>query len=131
VIGLDSGVLVRYFTQDEPRQARAARELINDTLTPEHPGHVAAISLAEFAWVLQRLYGGERDEIAEAIEGLLTAPTIVVEHKSLAWKALRDFRASGLGFADCLVAHINLKAGCDTTCTFDRDAAKVAGFRLL
>jgi predicted nucleic-acid-binding protein len=131
VIGLDTNVLVRYFAQDDPRQSKAARSLIDITLTRDAPGHVASISLAEFAWVLKRLYAATRDEIADAIEGLLTAPTIAVEHKGLVWKALREYRASTVGFSDCLIAQINLSAGCATTVTFDKTAAKSAGFRLL
>lgn len=131
MIGLDTNVLLRYFTQDEPRQSKAARDLVDNRLTREEPGHVASIALAEFAWVLKRLYAASTEEIAEAIEGLLTTPTIAVEHKSLAWKALREFRASTVGFSDCLIAQINLDAGCETTYTFDRNAAKSSGFRLL
>lgn len=131
MIGLDTNVLIRYFTQDDPRQSKAASELIERRLSRETPGHVTAISMAEFAWVLKRLYAAEREEIATAIEGLLTAPTLVIEHKSVAWKALNDFRGSAAGFSDCLVAHINASAGCGTTVTFDKTAAKLAGFKLL
>ncbi len=131
MIGLDTNVLVRFFAQDEPQQSKAARALINRKLTRDRPGHVATIVLAEFAWVMKRLYRADREEISAALEGLLTSPVIAVEHKAQVWKALGDFRATTIGFSDCLMKHINAAAGCEVTCTFDRSAAKVAGFRLL
>lgn len=131
MIGLDTNVLVRFFAQDEPQQSKAARALINEKLTRDRPGYVAAIVLAEFAWVMKRLYAADRDEVAAAIEGLLTSPVMAVEYKPLIWKALGDFRSTSIGFSDCLIKHINAAAGCEATCTFDRSAAKIAGFRLL
>jgi predicted nucleic-acid-binding protein len=131
MIGLDTNVVLRYLAQDDPRQSKAARGLIDGRLTRDEPGHICTITVAEIAWVLKRLYAGSREEIADAIEGLLAAPTIVVEHRSLVRQAVQDFRESTAEFSDCMIARVNAGAGCDTTFTFDRAAAKLARFRLL
>ena len=131
MIGVDTNVLIRYFAEDDPAQARAARALIEHTLTRESPGHVAAVTLAEFAWVLKRLYRGSREEIGAAVEGLLTAPTLAIEHKALAWTALAGYLSGKAGFGDCLIAEVNRAVGCTHTVTFDRDAATHAEFQLL
>lgn len=132
MIGLDTNVLVRYFTDDEPKQARAARQLIETRLTRDAPGHVNTVTLAETAWVLQRLYGAGREEVARVVDSLLTAPNVVVERKALVRRALQAYAgAPAAGFSDCLIAQINGEAGCDTTLTFDKRASKVAGFTLL
>ena len=131
MIGLDTNILVRYFAQDEPRQSKVARELLENKLTREGPGHITVIVLAEFAWVLKRLYHGTRTEIAEAIEGLLSASTINIENKRLVRNVLRAYSTSKAEFSDCLVAQANLDAGCEFTFTFDREASKMHGFRLL
>ena len=131
MIGLDTNVLVRYFAQDEPRQAAAARRLIQAGLTRELPGHVNVVTLAETYWVLKRLYAAGRDELVQVIENLLAAPNIVVERRALVRKALQNYGASVAGFSDRLIAQLNLDAGCASTLTFDRSAAKLAGFELL
>jgi predicted nucleic-acid-binding protein len=132
LIGLDTNVLVRYFSDDEPRQARAARRLIETRLTRDVPGHVNVVTLAETAWVLQRLYSAGRDEVARVVDSLLTAPNIVVERKALVRRALQAYAGTpASGFSACLIAQLNGDAGCETTLTFDRRAAKVAGFALL
>jgi predicted nucleic-acid-binding protein len=132
VIGLDTNVLVRYFAQDEPKQAAAARRLFQTRLTHEVPGHVNVVTLAETCWVLKRLYAAGRSELVQVIENLLAAPNIVVERRAMVRKALQAFDASAaVGFSDCLIAQMNGDAGCQQTLTFDRGAAKLAGFELL
>jgi predicted nucleic-acid-binding protein len=131
VVGIDTNVLVRYFADDDAAQSARARALLERRLTREAPGYVCATTLAEFAWVLRRVYGGERAEIAEALLGVLTASNLLVEHKAQAWQALAEFRDGPAGFSDCLVGQINRAAGCEHTVTFDRQAARQAGFKLL
>lgn len=132
MIGLDTNVLVRYFAQDEPRQATAARRLFQSRLTRESPGHVNVITLAETCWVLRRLYAAGPEELIQVVENLLAAPNIVVERRALVRKALQVFAsAPSAGFSDCLIAQLNADAGCAQTLTFDRGAARLAGFELL
>jgi predicted nucleic-acid-binding protein len=38
MIGLDTSVLIRYFTQDDPAQAAKATEILERRLTPKNPG---------------------------------------------------------------------------------------------
>ena len=129
--GLDTNVLVRYFAQDEPKQAAAARRLIETRLTRENPGHVNVVTLVETCWVLKRLYAAGREEVAQVVENLLAAPNVVVERRAVVRKALQNHAASASGFSDCLIAQLNLDAGCANTLTFDRAAAKFDGFELL
>ena len=132
MIGLDTNVLVRYFTEDEPKQARLARALIETRLTRDAPGHVNVVTLAEVVWVLQRLYAAARDEIARVVDSLLAAPNVVIERKAAVRRALQAYAAApAAGFRDCLIAQLNAETGCETTLTFGKRAAKIAGFDLL
>ena len=131
MIGLDTNVLVRYFAQDDAKQAVAARALFTERLTREQPGHVNVVTLAETCWVLKRLYEAGRDELVQVVENLLAAPNIVVERRAEVRKAVQAYGASSAGFSDCLIAQLNRDAGCEHTLTFDRSAAKLAGFSLL
>jgi predicted nucleic-acid-binding protein len=63
VIALDTNVVIRYVTQDEPRQAAAATRLFEKTLSAENPGFVAATTLCEIAWVLADCYGANKAHI--------------------------------------------------------------------
>ena len=62
MIGLDTNILVRYLTQDDPVQSPKARELIEQQLTEENPGFLSVVVMAETVWVLPRLWScGPRD----------------------------------------------------------------------
>ena len=131
MIGLDTNVLVRYLTQDDPRQSALATRLLEDTLTVERQGFVSTVVLVELVWVLETGYRCGRVEIAGVVERLLRARTIAVEHADVAWQALRAFRASKAEFADCMIERAGHANGCERTVTFDRVAARTAGMQLL
>ncbi len=131
MIGLDANVLVRYFSQDDAVQSRRALALFKSRLTRESPGHVNLVTLVETVWVLRRLYGADRAEVAHVVGSLLAAPNVVVERKPLVRKSLQDYEASECDFSDCLIAQLNAEAGCAMTLTFDRAAAKQHGYELL
>jgi integrase len=47
MIGLDTNVLVRYLTQDDPVLSRKAREIIERRLTEEKPGFASIVAMVE------------------------------------------------------------------------------------
>lgn len=131
MIGLDTNVLVRYLTQDDPRQAALANELMEKRLGPENPGFVSVVVLVELAWVLEVGYRQDRTAIALVLERLLRAKPLVIETAEVAWQAVRLFAAGSADFADCIIERIGKEHDCEYTLTFDRQAARDAGMRLL
>jgi predicted nucleic-acid-binding protein len=73
MIGLDTNILVRYLTQDDPVQSPMATDIIEFRLTEENPGFISIVALVETVWVLDRAYGLADDEIAAALERMLQA----------------------------------------------------------
>ncbi|HET7314040.1 type II toxin-antitoxin system VapC family toxin [Salinisphaera sp.] len=130
MIGLDTNVLVRYLTQDDPVQAPLATRLI-ESLTPEAPGFVAHAVLAETVWVLESCYAADADRIAQVAETLLRVESLVVDEADVVWQALRQFKRAGGNFADALVSALARRAGCETIYSFDRGAAKRFDMTLL
>ena len=129
MIGLDSNVLVRYLMQDDPAQATRASDLIERHLTDAQPGFVNVVVLAEVVWVLDRAYGLRPNEIAKAVERLLQAKTLLLEHEQQVFVAMAVLK-KGLGsFGDALIGALGTKAGCIYTLTFDRKALRLPGFR--
>lgn len=128
--GLDTNVIVRFLVQDEPAQSAAASRLF-DTFTAAAPGFVSVISIVELVWVLQSCYGAGRDEIESAVEGLLRSRELIIERADLIWQSLRAFTKGNADFADCVIERCGQAAGCDHTITFDQNAAKSAGMKML
>ena len=130
MIGIDTNVLVRYFQQDDPVQSAKANAFM-ESLSAEHPGYISLITLVETVWVLTRKFQMDRVAIAQLLESLLRVREVMVEHRNTVHGALTLFRNSKIGFSDCLIQQLGNVAGCEHTVTFDRDAAKSIGMRLL
>ncbi len=131
MIGLDTNVVVRYVTQDDPAQARLANSLIEDTLTAENPGFISTVALVELVWVLESGYDCQRAGIVAVLERLLRTRSLIVEAPERAWQATRAYAAGNADFADCMIERAGTANGCEMTMTFDRNAAKVGAMRLL
>lgn len=130
MIGLDTNVLVRYVMQDDPKQSPKASRLI-ESLTSEASGFVPLVALIELVWVLTSCYDLTREQVAQALDGLLRAKEIVLERAEQVSQALRIFGASSADFADCLIERTSGAMGCRKTMTFDTGAAKFAGMTLI
>jgi predicted nucleic-acid-binding protein len=129
VIGLDTNVLVRYIVHDDAAQAAAATRLI-EACTEESPGFVSQLVIAELFWVLSRGYEYEKPVICEVMSKMLSSAELEVEEAADVWLALRAYESGSTDFADYLIGRKSLIAGCETTFTFDKAAAK-SGFHTL
>lgn len=128
MIGVDTNVIVRYVTQDEPDQAAEATAVF-ERFSEDRPGFVSMVVLVEVTWVLRRSYGLERETSAAVVRGLLAAREVVVESPDLVARALRRVR-SGAEFSDAVVVEQAMAVGCSEVLTFDRRAARDAGMTL-
>lgn len=131
MIGIDTNVLLRLLVRDHEAQLRAAERFVALHCSADNPGYISQIALIEAAWSLKGFYGYDRAQIAAAMRGLLNVSELEVESAEDVHAALKDYESSGAGFADCLMARLNVASGCERTVTFDRKAAKLPGFELL
>lgn len=129
MIGLDTSILIRYLTQDDRRQSAVANFIL-ERLTETEPGFVSLVTVAETAWVLESNYGGARTEVVDAIEGLISQDTIVVEAYEQVIRSIEEVRDRNVHFADALIGQLALRAGCSATLTFDSRAARLPAFQL-
>ena len=128
--GLDTNILVRFYAQDDPQQCRKIDKFLQ-TLSPESPGFVSLVSLIEMVWVLRSQYRLKKPEMIKIVETLLDSPEMMVENQTVVALALRRFSQFKTDFADCLIERSGAVAGCDETVTFDANASRFAGMRLL
>jgi predicted nucleic-acid-binding protein len=129
MIGLDTNILVRYLTQDDPDQSARATEIIERRLTEDNPGFISIVAMVETVWVLDRAYGFTAREIAMAVERVLQVDVLVVENEQEVFTAMIALKTEHGAFADAVIAALGVKANCPYTLTFDRKAARLTGFR--
>lgn len=131
MIALDTNVLVRYLTQDDPVQSEKATELIEQRFTEENPGFISVVVMVETVWVLDRVYRLQPKEIALAVERILQVDVLKVENEQEVFTAMIALKQRRGSFADALIGELGTRAGCPYTFTFDQTALKLANFRLL
>jgi len=128
MIGIDTNVLVRYLAQDDPVQSAAATALIEQRLTVANPGFISLVAMVETVWVLDRAHRLPAAEIAAAVERMLQADVLVVDHEQAVFTAMIALKQRIGSFADALIGALGGAAGCSHTVTVDRRALRLPGF---
>jgi predicted nucleic-acid-binding protein len=131
VIGLDTNVLVRYLTQDDPIQARRANAVVAAALEKGERCRLDSLVLCELVWVLRGAYGYDKATVVDTLERILMTAQFDIGEKDLVRRALEDHRLGSGDFADYLIGHSNREHGCASTATFDRRLKSSALFRVL
>lgn len=130
--GLDTNVLVRYVTRDDPAQAAVVIELFDRAEAEGERFFVSLPVICELVWALRsRPYQADRPEIVTVLEGMLTASLFELEHRDLVQRALADYRDGTGDFADYLIGWLHRRANCQETLTFDRALGDCERFRVL
>ena len=121
MFAVDTNILVRLVTNDDPPAAERARQLISSSEI-----FVGVTVLLECAWVLLRRYRMPPAKVVEALRSLAGLPNVVLEapeqvHRAFAWVA------EGVEFPDAL--HLALSAPRCPFATFDRKLLRQARAR--
>jgi predicted nucleic-acid-binding protein len=128
--GLDTNVLLRLITADDPGQIERARKYLREQ-RQHAPFWINQIVLSELIWALTASYKFDRPNVIAVILLLLRSEEVALEGKKVIADALYVFRTSKADFADCLIGLSNGWAGCERTATFDRKAAELDEFELI
>jgi predicted nucleic-acid-binding protein len=112
MLAVDTNVVVRYLTNDEPAQARAARKLIDGSRVK-----LQISVLLETAWVLSSLFEFADERVHAALVAFIGLENVSVEQPARVATALGWFE-QGIDLADAL--HLAGAEDCEAFVTFDR-----------
>ena len=118
MIAIDTNLLVRLLTNDDPSEAKRAAHVVesDDILIPK-------TALLETEWVLRHGYVIARQVISRAFQSVLGLDNVRPEDPQAVTQALAWYE-DGLDFAHAL--HLASSAKVDKFATFDRDFVKKA-----
>ena len=128
---IDTNVLVRFLVNDEPRQSKLARDLFRKAEASRDRLYVSNVVLLETLWVLESAYDVDRDSLLETLHELLLMPVLALESRELVQAVMASAQAGKAELSDLLIGHAAQLAGCETTLTFDKVAARLSVFQLL
>ena len=118
MLAVDTNVVVRYLTNDDPAQAARARRLL-----AQHEVFVPLTVLLESEWVLRGVFGFPPADVVRGLRALAGLPRVTVENPGAAAVAL-DWAEHGLDFADAL--HVAAAQAHDGFVTFDEALVRTA-----
>ncbi len=96
MLAVDTNLIVRLVTNDEPKQVKRATQVFeSDTV------FVAKTVLLETEWVLRYTYQLDRDAVVHALRSIIGLHNVALEDEDQVVRAL-DWFARGLDFADAL-----------------------------
>ncbi|MCY4344620.1 MAG: type II toxin-antitoxin system VapC family toxin [Gammaproteobacteria bacterium] len=113
MIALDTNVVVRLLTNDDPSQAAEAARLVASGRV-----FLPLSVVLETEWVLRSVYGLERRTVASALRRLLGVSSVTAEAVDRVGQAL-DWYERGFDFADALHLASAAQAGAERIATFD------------
>ena len=132
MIGLDTNVLVRFLVTRAIRcSANRRTRFMRISSHLPGPAWIGIATIMELVWVMTRIYGTDQNGMVRILDSLLNRPLFAIEQPDVLHEALRLYRKGTTGFADCLTAASARAAGCSTTLTFDKRAARDAGMELI
>ena len=112
---VDTNILVRFLTADDPKQARTARRVME-----AGDVFIGVTVILETEWVLRAGYGFTPNVIATGLRGIGGLPGITIEEPAEVAQAL-DWMVEGIDFADAL--HLTRSNHCNAFLTFDKKLA--------
>jgi predicted nucleic-acid-binding protein len=121
ILTVDTNVLVRAVVQDDPKQGKIAAR----TLKNAEQIAVPLAVLCEFVWVLRRVYGFSKSDIASAITALCNTRNVVLNRPAVDL-GLAVLLAGG-DFADGVIAFEGTWLGGEMFVSFDREAVGILG----
>lgn len=124
MIALDTNILIRLLTNDDPAQALRAQAALNAELAAGGKVIVSQIVLCEMVWVLTRVYGYSLAQCQLALDALLAFPALTFEGLAAVVSARQFWQSEGGDFADHMIGAAMQVQGCRGVLTFDKKAAK-------
>lgn len=118
MISVDTNIVVRLLTADDPEQYERARAVFE-----REEVFIADTVLLETEWVLRFAYDFDVTQVVGALRRLLGLPNVHLRAPHSVQRALR-WNADGLDFADAL--HIALSHHTEAFVTFDRACVRSA-----
>jgi uncharacterized protein len=129
---IDTNLLVRYLTEDDPSKANDVKRLLLKATQGEVRILIPSIVIAELVWVLQSFYKLDRSEIVPLLNAILHTKGVEVSDKPVVSDAVALYRDGTTDFIDAWIVAFARSADVRVIFTFDRKHFKgIEGIEML
>ena len=103
MIAFDTNHLLRHVLDDDPKQCKRVRSLIDAAEEADQRIHLLDLVIMETCWVLQSVMGFDRNGWCHVLEQLLQDPAFRFDDAGRLWKTLDRYRTGKADFDDYLI----------------------------
>ena len=120
----DTNVLVRFLTNDPASQADAATRILG---SPDVRILLTDAVVAEVCYVMTRVAGASRADVAARLVDVMSLPSIHVGDRFVLTDALHLWTHEGIGFLDAYLCALTRRTPQTAVLSFDRDFDTIEG----
>jgi predicted nucleic-acid-binding protein len=129
VIGIDTNILIRWITLDDPIQCKRVEAIFQKHHNPNEI-FIADSVLIEFDWVLSSAYDFNREQIADSLGMILRTRQFEFRNKETIVRAIGQYRNGEKDFSDCMIGELGHEFNIKTY-TFDKALQNNSNFIVL
>jgi predicted nucleic acid-binding protein len=125
---VDTDVIIRFVTGDDPVKQAAAAALFRDVQVGAIILRAPDTVFADAVFVLSsvKLYGLSRERIRDELSALLSFPGLKVHNRRLLLRTLDIYAATKLDFGDAMIVATMERRGARRVYSYDRDFDRIA-----
>lgn len=124
---LDTNILIRYLTNDDPDKAALALALLDRVAEGNEQVVTTPLVIFETIFLLQRTYKLPKTDIREKITTILSLQGVQVRERALCLRALDYYVEQNISYADAYNAAWMQDEGIAEVYSWDREFDRVAG----
>ncbi len=124
---LDTNVLIRYITWDDPHKAAQSEKLLEEARAGKSVLFLTHLAIAEVIWILSAQYQVPKSKTIDHLRKVLNTRNIVCDDLPLLLATLDLFEAENLSFIDAYHATFLPARDITTFYSYDTDFDQVAG----
>lgn len=124
---LDTNILLRYLTRDDPARAAAALALLIRVEEGQERVITSPLVIFETVFTLQKRYHVSKQDIRQALTDLISMRGLQIPNKALRIEALNLFATQNLPFVDAYNAVYMRSRGLNEIYSWDGDFDRITG----
>ena len=124
---LDTNILIRYLTRDDPDKAPRALRLLTRVERGEEKVALSPMVIFEVVFTLQKQYRVPRERIRDSLGDILSLRGVEMPNKELFRRALDLYARGGISFADAYNASYMQSRRLTEIYSWDEDFDRIEG----
>ena len=124
-IFIDTNILLRYLTGDDPEKYEKCRDIFKRALEKKIVLLTSDMVIAELTWTLSSFYKVPKEEIIEKITIIINTPNLKIPNKKLISETLILFSQKNIDYIDAYNAVFMKHMSCTQIFSYDKDFDRI------